>query len=290
MAEILVGVDGSDGAHDALTFAVDEAGYRTAAGGDTTVTALMAWGYLDQHHADGSTDFDPKYDETKALEAARAAVQAAGIDRGDVTVVPKVANDLPATALISASEGADLLVVGSRGLGGFKGLLLGSVSDRCLSRSHCPIVVVPPDAGGRPTAGTVVVGVDSSAGSRAALRWAIDEGRIRGAKVVALHAWTTPFMGGEPMATAGLNPDVFADSANQILDEALDAVVTEGDTRPEPVLLFAGAADSLLQAANDADVIVVGGRPPEGLNRVLLGSTARQVIHHSPCPVVVVPG
>lgn len=293
MANIVVGTDGSAGAAEALRFAVQEAAYRRAADpGDTTsVTALMAWGYLDQHHADGSREFDPSYDESKALEAAQAAVDGAGIGDTDVPVTAAVANQLPPTALVAASEDADLLVVGSRGLGGFKGLLLGSVSDRCLSRSACPVAVIPAGSHDAGTGGgRIVVGIDGSEGARAALRWALDEGRTRGVEVVALHSWTLPFTGGEAFVPAGIKTDVLEDGAQQLLDESVDAVVKDSDARPEASLVFAGAAEALLTAAADADLLVLGGRPPEGLDRVLVGSTARQVIHHAPCPVVVVPG
>ena len=135
---VMVGVDGSAHAALALRWAIDEAARRHA-----PITAVMAWGLLDQHHRSGDEAFDPHYGEPDARAALAAFV-------GDVTVATTgrppvetlVVNDLPARALIECAERAELLVVGARGLGGFGDLLLGSVSHRCLAHSRCPTVVV----------------------------------------------------------------------------------------------------------------------------------------------------
>jgi len=104
----------------------------------------------------------------------------------------------PALVLTVASRSADLLVVGARGRGGFKELLLGSVSDQCVQYSHCPVVVVSQDMDGtgRSEGGArIVVGVDGSFGSAQALRWALDEARIRSASVEAVYVWQYPPIG-----------------------------------------------------------------------------------------------
>jgi nucleotide-binding universal stress UspA family protein len=182
--------------------------------------------------------------------------------------------------------------VGSRGLGGFKGLLLGSVSDRCLSLSTCPVVVVP-TVGAERTASTnrIVVGVDGSTGSRAALRWALDEGVVRKATVEVLHAWQVPFLGIEPIAASAIEPESFEQAGREVLDAALADVSPTGSPAPEveQVLVSGPAPTALLAAATDADLVVLGGPPSTGLARLTVGSVARQVIHHAPCPVVVVP-
>jgi nucleotide-binding universal stress UspA family protein len=288
MADIVVGVDGSESGARALRWAADEARRR-----GVPVTAVMAWGYLDQHNVDPKVAFDPTYDDVAARLAAEAAVSDAGITDLGVVVKIEPVCDLPAVALTSASADAGLLVVGSRGLGGFKGLLLGSVSDRCLARSACPVVVVPSIGAKRPAAATdrIVVGVDGSAGSRAALRWALDEGEVRGATVEVLHAWQVPFLGIEPIAASAIEPESFEQAAQELLDATLADVPPAGSPAPtvEQVLVSGPAPAALLGAATGADLVVLGGPPPTGLNRLTVGSVARQVIHHAPCPVVVVP-
>jgi nucleotide-binding universal stress UspA family protein len=137
MERFIVGVDGSSGSEEALRWAHREARTRTA-----TVTAVLVWDFLDQYHADGGRRFDPHYDEHAARRALDAVIDRALGDDGD-DVVRQVVCDLPARGLLDAAADADLLVVGTRGLGGFRGLIMGSVSQRCLDDATCPVVVVP---------------------------------------------------------------------------------------------------------------------------------------------------
>ncbi|MGH9048543.1 MAG: universal stress protein [Acidimicrobiia bacterium] len=133
---VTVGVDASEGSVRALRWALREARLRGA-----RLRAVLAWSYLDQPKG----SFDPAYGEDDArgqLDEALALV-AGGAD--DVEIDPVLVNDLPARALLAAARDADLLVVGSRGLGGFKGLLLGSVSQQVVQHAPCPVVVVPGD-------------------------------------------------------------------------------------------------------------------------------------------------
>ena len=134
---VVVGVDGSENATVAVRWASEEAVRRS-----TTLTAVLAWGLLDQHHVSGEASFQPDYSAKHAGAALdEALVAALGAARAG-EVVRHVANDLPARALIETSADAELLVVGARGFGGFRDLLLGSVSHRCLVHARCPAVVV----------------------------------------------------------------------------------------------------------------------------------------------------
>jgi nucleotide-binding universal stress UspA family protein len=132
---VVVGVDGSDQSLAALAWAATEAEKR-----GTSLKAVMAWGLLDQHHADPAAKYDPTYDTDDARADLGAFVERTLGGRAPAQLV--VSNDLPAHALIAIAADAELLVVGARGLGGFRGLLLGSVSHRCLAHSACPTVVV----------------------------------------------------------------------------------------------------------------------------------------------------
>lgn len=135
---IVVGVDGSEGADRALRYAVEEAGRR-----GSTVEAVLVWALLDQPGVPEERQFDPAFGEAKARAYLDAAVERAVGDHPGVTVTPVVVCDLPARGLLEAAAGADLLVVGARGLGGFAGLLLGSVSQQVVNHAPCPVVVVP---------------------------------------------------------------------------------------------------------------------------------------------------
>jgi nucleotide-binding universal stress UspA family protein len=139
---IVVGVDGSEGSRRALRWAVEEARVRGA-----RVRAVLAWTYLDQP----TGGFDAAYGEPDARALLDEVLGEGVRDGADVDVERVVVCDLPARALLDAARGADLLVVGSRGIGGFKGLLLGSVGQQVAQHARCPIVVVPGDErGSRP--------------------------------------------------------------------------------------------------------------------------------------------
>ncbi len=126
---VVVGVDGSPGAQKALRWAAREARLRQA-----RLRVVMAWSYLKQ--PDGA--FDPDYGEDDARRQADAALGADG-EGIEVEAVPVC--DLPARALLQSAADADLVVVGARGVGGFKGLLLGSVSQQVAQRAPCPVVI-----------------------------------------------------------------------------------------------------------------------------------------------------
>lgn len=137
MNRIVVGIDGSAHAARAVRWA-----RREAAAHDATLRVVMAWHWGDQRHADPDAPFDPGYGQESAQEALEAFLaDALGDDRDGVEAVAVL--DLPARALLEAAEDADLVVVGSRGRGGFAGLMLGSVSQQVVTHAPCPVVVVP---------------------------------------------------------------------------------------------------------------------------------------------------
>jgi len=166
MTGIVVGIDGSEAGAHAVAWAAREADLR----GEILV-AVLAWSFLDQHHATVGERFKPDYgfdDARAALDAYLA--QAVGPEVAE-QVEHRVVCDLAAPALLEASAGASL-VVGARGLGGFRGPLLGSVSQRCLHHARCPVAVVRHDgvAPREDAPGRVVVGTDGSDTARRAVR------------------------------------------------------------------------------------------------------------------------
>ncbi len=137
---IVVGVDGSPSSVRALSWAIRQAS-RTG----SVVDAICAWQYP-VSYGWAVTDLDPEIGElaTQALEKAIAEARQAD---ENVEIRAHVLERSPAQALIEAAEGADLLVVGSRGHGGFTGMLLGSVSQHCVHHAPCPVLVVRGKAG-----------------------------------------------------------------------------------------------------------------------------------------------
>jgi nucleotide-binding universal stress UspA family protein len=289
---IVVGVDGSEGAARALRWAVREAGLR-----HRPVTAVLAWSYLDQHWAAPDHMFDPAYGEADALAALDEAVARALGTEVAAGVPRRAVCDLAARALLDASVGADMLVVGARGLGGFRGLLLGSVSQQCLNHARRPLVIVrhgdeatEVDGHGEPE--RIVVGVDGSVPANRALRWAADEARLRRGLLEVVHAWRPPvsLIGIAPDAMAAVDPVEMEGAARDVLDAAVGAVDPGGLAGPvERTLSSSGAAWAILESARRADLVVVGSRGRGGFAGLMLGSVSHQVSHHAPCPVVVIP-
>jgi nucleotide-binding universal stress UspA family protein len=141
--------------------------------------------------------------------------------------------------------------------------------------------------------GTIVVGVDGSEGSLEALRWAADEARLRGAKLVAVHAWSAPYAPAMPGIGEPAALPVDRTVVQQAADEALEASLREAGVPREGIELERAVVEdspayALLDQAKDADLLVVGSRGHGRIAGALLGSISQQVAQHAPCPVVIV--
>ena len=282
--DVVVGVDESDGAADALRWAVADAAAR-----GSTLSAVLVWSWLSQHPLDDPKAFDPEFGEADALaRLEEILVRALGEVPEDLRRV--TVDDLDRRGLVraAAETDADLLVVGARGLGGFRGLLLGSVSRYCLHHSPCPVAVVKPNPPTGPVE-RIVVGVDGSPTARHALAWAIDAARDHGAAVEVVHAWHPAVMDPAHVPLVGA-VDQVEETAQAVLDEILATADTDGLTGPVTgTLAFGTGAQAVLDAAESAQLVVVGSRQQRAVGEFLLGSTSQQVVHHASVPVVVVP-
>ena len=135
----------------------------------------------------------------------------------------------------------------------------------------------------------IVVGIDGSEASLAALRSAIDEAAYRGVALDAVHVWSLPAMSGaETLGAVMLPVDELEASAHAILEQAL-AKVDRRDVAVTPIVIQGATAHSLIEHAANAPMLVVGSRGSGGFIGLLVGSVAHQVLHHCPCPVLVVP-
>ncbi len=135
----------------------------------------------------------------------------------------------------------------------------------------------------------IVVGVDGSEGSLEALRFALEEARLRGGTVAALFAWSIPFVADVPTGMLPELMDDFRADAETLLEEQLAAVGDSGGVEIERIVVEGPPAQALVGAAEGAALLVVGSRGRGGFKGLLLGSVSSQCAHHAPCPVVVVP-
>ncbi|MFA1545887.1 universal stress protein [Actinomadura chokoriensis] len=269
---VVVGYDGSGQSEEAVRWAAEEARLR-----GVPLTVVHAWEMF--------TAVGPMAIPVADLRAAAEEVAAEGAkhareETGDVHAV--LGRGVPATALLEAAAGAELVVVGSRGRGGFTDLVLGSTAVGLSAHASCPVVVVRE----RRAAGPVVVGVDGSAGSLEALGPAFDEARLRGAELVALVAWP-------PDAEPGPAPLVDAEGLREFAGERLARLVAPWREKypdvPVRTEVVTGAPrEVLLGAAREARLLVVGSRGLGGFRGLLLGSVSHALLHHAACPVAVV--
>jgi len=140
--------------------------------------------------------------------------------------------------------------------------------------------------------GRIVVGVEGSGGSRAALRWAIHEARYRNAVVEVVTAYAPTYVPAAPdFGYVPTDPVDLVDQIRAMQDEVIDGVLatcSAADVRIERKLLKGRAADTLIKAALEADMLVVGNRGRGGFIGLKLGSVSQQIAHHASCPVVIV--
>jgi nucleotide-binding universal stress UspA family protein len=220
------------------------------------------------------------------LEAARrVAVDAIP----DLSVALVSVESSAAQLLITESATASLIVLGSRGLGGFSGLLIGSTAMRVAGRTLCPTVVVC-GSGALRTAGPVVVGVDGTVVSDAAVEFAFDQAALRGAELTAVHSWTEPAMRGALAAGAvAMDYRWLASDAEKILAERLTGWREKyPDVRVTGSVVHDSPTRALVAQSTTAQLVVVGCRGRGAFRSLMLGSTSQQLLHHSYCPVAVV--
>jgi nucleotide-binding universal stress UspA family protein len=280
---IIVGADGSEPSLRAVGWAARQAQLT-----GTPLEIVMAFGpdyvYVDRDEAQ-------EYMQKDLDEAMRhAEAVAPGLE-----VTTKIFDRLPAIPLIEESKEARLLVVGSRGRGGFASLLLGSVSRKCVHLANCPVVVV----GGRTTGGAhdseatpgddaphrIVVGIDGSPASIAAAHWAAKEAHFTGADLEVLTTWEWPQNYGWSIYPSEYDPER---DGQVILDEVTGPIrAAHPDLTINTTVAEGHPAERLVQASEGADLLAVGSRGRGEFVGLLLGSVSEHCLTHSHCPVLV---
>lgn len=290
-AGVVVGYDGTGPAGTAVDWAAVEASRR-----GLPLTVLFASNLAGLVPGPvGPSGWLPSLAADTAPLVAEEGVHRAVKAASDLDVRGLTGVGSAAAALVECSRTADLVVVGTRGHGELVGDLLGSVSTPVTAYAVCPVVVVRGDSHLPPGPGRpVVVGVDGSPGSEAALEEAADQAAARGAELHLVSSyqalsqipWAAGFLG------EGGSKDLFAaarDAAVTVLAEAYERVQDRpGITAVSTRAVEGPTAAMLASEAEGAGLLVLGARGLGGFASLLLGSVSRGVIHRAPCPVLVV--
>ncbi|MFJ6898072.1 universal stress protein [Streptomyces hokutonensis] len=283
---IVVGVDGSEPSLRACDWASDEAALR---GVPLRVVYASLW-----EHYEGTSiaeDLAEPDEQVMAEDIVDTAARRARRRHPELDVSVEVLAEEPEYALVRESRSASLLVTGTRGRSGLAEALLGSVSLIVAGHAQCPMIVVRGNHDNQAQAGThgrIVVGVGEKPAGSAAVRFAFEEARRRGVPVEAVRAWrwpaheTTdhPLMSGEP---ARLHEQQAVEALDAALQDAPADVAAHRRTAEGPTRTV------LVDASREADLLVVGAKRRSGHYGLQLGRVAHGVLHHSACPVVIVP-
>jgi nucleotide-binding universal stress UspA family protein len=275
MKEFVVGLDGSDHSRMALRWAAAAA---DAAG--APARAVQSW----IHPRAAILPVAPVPVSADEMDAAtRQAIDDLAADTlgSSGAVTPDVLRGPPAGALLQTVTPDSVLVLGSRGLGGFPGLLLGSVSQECVEYASCRVVVVRADrvlAEGD----AIVVGKDGSEGAQHALRWAHALAGATGAELRAVHAWRAGESERPPRVDERLRSQ--AEAAVQGWTEQVSDEVESHEIEGDPRAVLVTSVERF-----DPALVVVGRRGAGGLRSMRLGSTANHLVRHSGTNVAVVP-
>lgn len=282
-AAVVAGVDGSGSATEAVRWAAREAGRR---GAPLRLVGVLDWsafrpmaGLADLEHGDRERLRE------HVAQFLRDAAAEAHDSAPEVPVSHVVRTGSVPEALLAEAETGQLLVVGSRGRGGFAGLVAGSTSRAVCALATCPVVVV---RGEGVHDGRVVAAYDGSPAAAAVLAFAADAAVSRGATLHVVRAWTHDTA--EPWVMDLVPWDKVEAEVEAELEKA---VAPWRDRRPElrleTELVHAHPIPALVKVARGARLVVVGSRGRRALAGLLLGSVSQSVLHRVECPVAVLP-
>ncbi|GAA2908504.1 universal stress protein [Actinoplanes cyaneus] len=282
-AAVVVGADGSASSLSAIRAAASEAVGRER---PLRIVHAYIWAALDVAGgpaADGPPGIGMRADAERIL--AEALLEAEKTAPG-VRATTALVEGAPAPVLLRESRTAVLLVIGDRGLDGFRSLLLGSVALHTTTHAACPVLVV---RGQVRTSGPVVVGVDGSAGSASAIGFAIDEAARRTTGLTAVLAWGA-FDAVDQKDTLPLVYETGAlkDEEHRVLSESLAGWAQRyPQVAIEQELVRERPAAALIERSQSAQLVVTGSRGRGGFTGLLLGSVSQTVLHHANCPVAI---
>lgn len=287
---VIVAVDGGEPSNNAVRWAANTALKRG-------VPLQLASSYTMPQflYAEGMVPPQELFDDlqNECLKKIDTAREIAKEIAPDLEIGHTVAEGSPIDMLLGLSKDATMIVMGSRGLGGLSGMVLGSVSAAVVAHASCPVVVVREDNAVTEETkyGPVVVGVDGSDVSVKATQVAFEEAQARGAELVAVHTYLENQVH-EPMAGAILGDDQwkkFEDEREEKLDRELEPLVKQfPDVKVRKVVTRDRPVRALVEQAKNAQLLITGSHGRGGFKGMLLGSTSRALLQAAPCPMMVV--
>jgi nucleotide-binding universal stress UspA family protein len=290
MSDVVVGIDESLAAAHALDWAMSEATSAARRLRVIHVWSPAVWsGMPGLGYSVPPVDLDVERLATTFLEEQVAKAVAARPSGAVPSLLQEPVRGDAGRVLTEAGRAADLVVVGGRGYGPIKGAFLGSATNYVLHHAHCPVMVVPESATPPDRVRRVVVGVDGSPSSRAALQWGFEAARRHGCPMVAFHACVpVPPPGRGALAGVQDIPALLADARRGVEDELACALKEPDGVEISVEARHGNPAWELLDHTGSEDLLVLGSRGRGGFASLVLGSVATQVTHHARGPVVVV--
>ncbi|MDR7330508.1 universal stress protein [Corynebacterium guangdongense] len=287
---VVVAVDGSPASNNAVRWAANTANKR---GIDLQLAASYTMPQF--LYAEGMVPPQELFDDLQAetmekIEAARALAHEVA---PEIRIGHTVAEGSPIDMLLEMSPNVTMIVMGSRGLGGLSGMVMGSVSAAVVSHAKCPVVVVREDNPVNETTkyGPIVVGVDGSDISQKATEYAFAEADARGAELVAVHTWMDMQV---QSSLSGLTAaqqqweEIEAEQVAMLSDRLQPLVAQYPNVQVKKVIARDRPVRALSEQADGAQLLVVGSHGRGGFKGMLIGSTSRALLQSAPCPMMVV--
>ncbi|MEV4729957.1 universal stress protein [Saccharopolyspora sp. NPDC049426] len=282
---VVVGVDGSSSAVHAVRWAAAEA-HRRNAGLRIVYADVLSLVYLPDLPGYPLPVPYIQAAQRQGKEWLHRAVDVARSEVAGLRVETEIHVGQAGAVLVDESRGAQLVVVGSRGLGGFTGLVVGSVAVALSAHGHCPVAVVRGPGTAVPEA-PVVVGVDGSSAGEAALTTAFEYTSRRGVALRAVRTWNSLDAEAAWWSEGQGWDSVQTDQERWLAEQLAGWCEKFPDVEVHRYVSHDKPARALLQHAKHAQLVVVGARGRGGFTGLLLGSTSQQLLQHSPCPVIV---
>jgi nucleotide-binding universal stress UspA family protein len=272
---VVAGTDGSPESMRAVEWAAREARLR---GTSLRIIAIASMPPRMSPNQATQDTVANRIEEATNDSLTAGASQAAEAAPGVAVETDLVNHASPAAALVEAGQDALMLVLGSRGAGGFTALVLGSVSRYAATNASCPVVVVREET--MTAHREIVVGVQDPAGAEAALGFAFEEAALRKARLVAVHARSRSLFGGH---------DEPADEEQRTLGALLASWLEKYPDVPVSAEIVHAHPGRVLAGASARADLVVLGRHGSGIGRGI-GSVTHSVLSHAHGPVVSIHG